>query len=128
MEKFYGVDLRSIKAEDMLTVEECAYVMRALDSEIARLDASLVEAKGIAASTGVFKDPRWFRDMTLLLKAKRRARVMAQDRRSVLVKKAKQAESAVFSQQFIQAALEILDRETYSKIMERARMATFQTV
>lgn len=121
MEKFHGVDLKHIKAEDVQTVDEAVYLMGVLSADIADIEGKILEAKSLAASDRVYSDPRWFRTVTYAMKALKRSRSIVQDRRGVLARQDKQSQNLTFCEAFVQAAKVALDVDVFAAIAARAR-------
>lgn len=108
----------------MQTVDECIYVMTSLDKSIADIDQQIREAKAHFALTHDRSNDAWYSTAIYSLKAARRCRVIAQERRGQLSEIARNArhieDQLRFEQCFMRAARNLLDETTYHALWNEA--------
>lgn len=92
-----------------------------IDDEIASIKEQLDEAKTEQLVTGTYADPGWWRKANSALRMKGRFVQKIQRQIGLAKQDEHQQSSVTFERHFISVAREVLDKETYSAIIEKAQ-------
>lgn len=121
MDKFYGYDLKQLNADDLETIEECAYAMVELDKMIINIKDQLGRAYDDLRDRGVYADDKWYRSARTSLTTAQLSRVIAQEKRGVLKREIQREKSQKSECLFIEAAKQILSKEQIAAIWEKSK-------
>lgn len=123
-EPAYALDPETIRAEELQTVEECAYLMAELDKMRVELGSDLRHAGMKAKKYRQYAPRDWYERTTKLLNAVNVAQNQVQDRRGVIRREknlAKQEASMIRAERrFVEAARQTLSPDQYQAIWDAA--------